>query len=188
MMPFLLVSSMLSILIPMETLRFQWVYEQRYDYSCGAAALASLISIYWETEIHEEELLEILPNEDTPRADTTLLDLSRMVESLGFEAAAFDVSFEALTAAIDVYGPVIVHLNQNDGHYVLVIDYRDGFLIIGDPSAGGTAWTAARFKRLWSRVALIIRHKDRAFTYKAVDQAGAEINSRMGMLSNWGFR
>ncbi len=188
MISILAFSAILSVVRPMEDLRFEWIHEQRLDYSCGVSALAGLAGIYWRIETDEDKLLKLLPELTPPRTETTVLDLASIAESLGFESAAYRVSLSALTQTLDMYGPVIVHLDEGEGHFVLVVGYQDGIFTVGDPSEGCSGWPTERFCSTWSGVALAVRHDKIGIWTAMVESACRETAARIERLSRWSAR
>ena len=188
MMHAFVLSALLSLIIPMENRRFDWVHEQQYDFSCGAAALSSLADIYWNLDVDEKALLELLPELEDPRSFTTLLDLAQIAGTLGFSVGAFSIGIDSLTDALDRYGPALAHLNSDEGHFVLVIAITDRCIVVGDPSVGCVGWTPERFVREWSGVILAVRHESAVLSPSSVGNALAETTTRMERLVSWSAR
>src|SRR5262245_48245033 len=96
-------------------LRDRNVVVQRYDYSCGAAALTTLLRYYFGDErFDERDVLEAIvsrlsDDELKERIENgfSMLDLKRQAERLGYQAAGVKLDFRALPK---LRGPVLVHL------------------------------------------------------------------------------
>jgi predicted double-glycine peptidase len=85
-------------------LRDKDVIKQRLDYSCGAAALATLLRYYFNEPISEAQVLKAIVSrlsEDELRLKESrgfsLLDLKRAAEDLGYRAAGFELRADDLT-------------------------------------------------------------------------------------------
>ena len=85
---------------------------QRFDYSCGAAALATILRYGFGENVTERqilvELFDLLPEEEeTVRRSTgfSLLDLQRVAQARGYNGQGFRLEPEQLAM---LGGPVIV--------------------------------------------------------------------------------
>jgi predicted double-glycine peptidase len=79
-------------------LRFHGVIRQQYDFSCGAAALASLLSYHYDHPVGEQPVFAAMfEHGDQARIRTdrfSLLDMKRYLETLGLAADGFRISLE----------------------------------------------------------------------------------------------
>ncbi|MFP6728766.1 MAG: C39 family peptidase [Alphaproteobacteria bacterium] len=127
---------------------------QRYDYSCGSAALATLMGYGYGQPIGEREILmavfETLSGEaETARRDKglSLLDLQRVAEANGFSAQGFKVAADQLTA---LKGPVIVFISPGGyDHFAVLKGIRGDRVYLADPSRGNLREPAYRFLDSW---------------------------------------
>ncbi len=142
-------------------LRFQRVVPQRLDYSCGSAALATLMTYGFDDPRDEFDIIDTMLEqmseaeiEDRITSGFTLLDLKRCAEHFGYSAVGARMPPETL-AQID--GPVIVHLDT-DGylHFVVLSGVRGGRAWIADPAEGETSIPFDRFLRSWTGVVLAL--------------------------------
>ena len=86
----------------LKELRDQYVVKQQLDYSCGAAALATLMVYYYGENTSEKEILELLNTRletmtEEERARKTrigfsLLDLKVVAQQKGYQAAGFKLT------------------------------------------------------------------------------------------------
>ena len=109
-------SILLGTVRPAEDIRFTHVFPQLHDYSCGAASISSLASIYWGFGVMESDL-----SARAPTGPVSMFDLLRLLEYLGFTAGGFELSYEELRRASLRYGPLIVHLADRGGHFALFL-------------------------------------------------------------------
>jgi hypothetical protein len=77
-------------------LKKQYVVMQQNDFSCGAAALATLLTYYWGDDISEQDVLtrveRMLKNDeikDRILHGLTMTDLRRVADRMGYEAVAW---------------------------------------------------------------------------------------------------
>ncbi len=142
--------------------KFKTVYEQQYDYSCGSAALASLLTYHYDNEVSEQavfkEMYEKGNREKIQKQGFSLLDMKHYAESHGFRADGFRIDLDKL---VEVGVPAIT-LIKNNGymHFVLVKGVTDKEVLVGDPSLGVKAMPRSQFQSMWEgRVLFIIHNK-----------------------------
>jgi len=134
---------------------------QERDYSCGAAALATLLNYYFDDNVHEEDLLtdilKRLPEEErATRRDggLSLLDLKQAVERLGYQAAGIKLPFSTL---LHLKGPVLVYLETNTfKHFAVLKGVREDRVYLADPSRGNLRISINVFANEWQGIALAV--------------------------------
>lgn len=132
-------------------LRFRNTLHQQYDFSCGSAALATLLTHHYNFPVSEQQVFrEMYERGDKMkirREGFSLLDIKMYLEAHGFEADGFVTGVEQLSAA---GVPAIVLIKDHGYHHFVVLKgLRDGRVLIGDPSAGTRALNYAQFKEMW---------------------------------------
>ena len=145
-------------------LRDRNVVRQQLDYSCGAAALATLIRYYFGDAVSEDQILasilgsmtaeEVLDREAN---GLSLLDLRLQAERLGYQAVGVRLTLASLPK---LTGPVIVHL-EGDGykHFAVLKGVREDRIFLADPSLGNVRRSVDRFATEWSGIALVLGKK-----------------------------
>lgn len=153
--------------LPVTSLRdlpFRTVVRQQYDYSCGSAALATLLSQHYALPVSEAEAFQAMyaagDQAKIRRLGFSLLDIKRYVNARGLQADGYRLTLDQLLAigrpgiAVITVGPyrhfVVVKGAKGGG-------VRDGRLLIGDPASGLTVYTAADFARVWNGVFFAVR-------------------------------
>ena len=141
--------------------RFKTIILQRYDYSCGSAALASLLTYHYGRPTTEEEVFKAMfatgDQEKIQREGFSLLDMKAHLARQGLSADGFKVSLDRI-AELGV--PVITLINTGGyRHFVIVKGIDDDEVLIGDPAQGVLIAKKERFKPAWSGIALIIRNE-----------------------------
>lgn len=139
--------------------RFKTVIKQRYDFSCGSAALASLLTYHYERPTTEEAVFRamyIAGDKDRIHASGfSLLDMKTYLANAGLHADGYQVPLEKLAAA---QIPAITLINTNGyKHFVLIKGIRDGEVVVGDPAAGVRVYSQQAFLEMWEGIAFIIR-------------------------------
>ncbi|MGC8817575.1 MAG: cysteine peptidase family C39 domain-containing protein, partial [Candidatus Hadarchaeum sp.] len=100
-------------------------------YTCGPAAVATLLTHYYGLPTSEAEALELAQNfmraqglEPGPERGINALALKRTLEAKGIPTKGFRVKPEALKDYFDRGGlPLIAHLTQPQKHFVVVIGF-----------------------------------------------------------------
>lgn len=183
------VLALLMSIRPFDETKFTAVFEQQSDLSCGIASASSLASIYWGIEVSEEMLMKLLFSEDEKAEPTaqgvSMYELKIILGRLGFTAGGFELDYSALREATLIYGPLIVHLNVDAGHFVLYVGEIDGFAVLGDPSRGSIAVVVKEFLSSWSRTALAAFHPGGKLDSQAVARAASETGRRLESLLSW---
>ncbi|MGH7027300.1 C39 family peptidase [Brevundimonas sp.] len=138
---------------------FRTVVRQEYDYSCGSAALATLLRYSYGRDVAEREVFVSMyengNREAIERVGFSLLDMKRYLETHGFQADGFRMSLSALEEA---GAPAIVVVNQQGyRHFVVVKGMADDRVLIGDPALGLKAYGRAEFESMWNGIAFLIR-------------------------------
>lgn len=138
----------------MKDLRDQDVIKQRYDFSCGAAALATLLRYGFGEAVTEAEIMTALfdlPTEaekaERRRSGFSLLDLQRVAEARGYNAQGFRLGADQLP---QLGGPVIVFIEPRGyKHFAVLRGVRGDRVHVADPSLGQVRQPAYRFHDSW---------------------------------------
>lgn len=143
--------------------RFQTVIRQQYDYSCGSAALASLLTFHYERPTTEREtfvsMYEAGDQEKIRAQGFSLLDMKTYVARIGLAADGFRMSLEKLS---QIGVPVVTLINMGGyRHFVVIKGVRDGEVVVGDPALGVRIVKAAAFEAMWTGVVFLIRNDAR---------------------------
>lgn len=138
----------------LKELHEQHVVMQRYDYSCGAASLATLMKYYFEDDVTEKDILDyvkkMLSKEEyqkVARDGLSFLELERIVRSLGYRSASVKLETSALR---QLSGPVIVFLKtKNYRHFAVLRGTRGSTVFLADPSRGNVRLSMEEFMQTW---------------------------------------
>ena len=141
----------------LKALRDRHVVKQRFDYSCGSAALATLMNYYFGEAVSEQDLLKIILSrygDDTKalkeKEGLSLLDLKYAAEARGYQAAGFKLTFEQLTR---LSAPVIVFVEPRGyQHFAVLRGVQRGQVFLADPARGNLRMRASRFLQEWHGV------------------------------------
>jgi predicted double-glycine peptidase len=141
-----LVRSMIEI-------RDQQVVRQQWDLTCGAAAIATLLTYQLGRPVTERQVVAALLHRVSPaivraRLGFSLLDLKVYAATQGLAAAAFDgMSLDDL----DAMAPAIVPIRPHGFRHVVVYRGLIGDrVMIADPTFGNRTLPAQAFQARWA--------------------------------------
>ncbi|WP_047286702.1 MULTISPECIES: C39 family peptidase [Pseudomonas] len=138
--------------------RFSDIVEQKTDFSCGAAALATILrQAYW-LDVDEEQVIKgMLMNSDQKLVQTqgfSMLDMKRYAESIGMRARGYRIPPEKLEA---VTIPVVVLMEiRGYKHFVVMQRAQKDWVYIGDPVLGHKRYTHEDFVKGWNGIVFAI--------------------------------
>jgi len=143
--------------------RFRTTVAQQYDFSCGSAATATLLTWQYDTPVSEKEVfVQMYRRGDQAKIRKqgfSLLDMRLYLESIGFQADGFELPLDKL---LEEGLPAIVLLNDRGyRHFVVVKGLRDGRILLGDPARGTRTMSRSRFDALWDNGILFVVHNRR---------------------------
>jgi len=141
-------------------LRFQQTLHQQYDFSCGSAALATLLTYHYGIRVTEQAVFEQMyqhGNQAKIRAEGfSLLDMQRYLANRGMRADGFELPLQELIKAAL---PAIVLITEKGyRHFVVIKGASDGRVLIGDPASGTRALAVAAFEAIWMNRLLFVIH------------------------------
>jgi len=152
-----------SFVLPVTSLkeaRFRTTVRQQYDFSCGSAALATLLSYHYDFPVAEQDIFrEMFLRGDQPRIRRegfSLLDMKRYLAARGFTADGFEQPLDKLAQA----GlPAIVLVATNGyRHFVVIKGVESGRVLLGDPAGGTRALSRQAFEEIWQNRLLFVVH------------------------------
>ena len=138
--------------------RFTDIVEQKTDFSCGAAALATVLrQAYW-LDVNEDQIIKgMLQNADQDLVRTqgfSMLDMKRYVESIGMRARGYRIPAQSLDS-INI--PVVVLLDiRGYKHFVVLQHTQKEWVYIGDPVLGHKRYSHADFLKGWNGIVFAV--------------------------------
>jgi predicted double-glycine peptidase len=135
------------------------VIVQQWDASCGAAALATLLTYHLGEAVSERAVAQALLGKTDPlrvkhRGGFSLLDLKRYAEARGFRADGYvGVSLAQLAKL----GPAIVPVVLDRYPHFVVFRGRIGDrVLIADPAYGNRSVEVEAFEKAWHKIAFVV--------------------------------
>jgi len=151
----------LHVRAPVESvrdLRYRNIVAQQHDYSCGAAALATLLKYHYDKDVGESEIIvELFKNGDQEKIRKegfSLLDLKRYAENHGYETKGFRISADVLEQLAIPAITLITTRGYN--HFVVIKGARDGMVYLADPALGQRQVRKAEFLSEWEGVVFFV--------------------------------
>lgn len=144
---------------PLVEQKFRNIVRQAYDYSCGSAALTTVLNFYLGRTLNERQVMEGLlhygeSERIVERRAFSMLDMKRLVTALGYPSGGFRAEIEDL---IELDHPAIVPIDHAGfKHFVVLRTIRDGRVFIADPAVGNISFTLAQFQEKWDDNVLFI--------------------------------
>ncbi len=145
----------------MKELRTARVVMQQYDFSCGAAAVATLLSFHYSRPTAEQAVFKSMFDRGDQAVirerGFSMLDMKAYFEDLGYHADGFRLELDRLRK---IGVPVITLIDMNGyKHFVVVKGMDDGRVLVGDPAYGTSVMESDFFAKIWSGTILAIRDK-----------------------------
>lgn len=154
-------SSGLSLGAPVRSLldrRYLTVIRQQYDFSCGSAALASLLTYHYGDSQNEQSVFLGMwrdgDREQIRRLGFSLLDMKRYLAARSIDADGYQVTFAQMQKAA-LPGIALIDTNGYK-HFVVVKGMERGEVLLGDPALGVRRITASNFAKMWNGVYFVI--------------------------------
>jgi len=139
--------------------QFQGIVRQAYDYSCGSAALTTLLNGYVGTQLDEQQVMSGLmkfgeTDKIIERRSFSLLDMKRFVSALGLESGGYRGEFKDL---VNQDQPAIVPISYAGfKHFVVYKGYKNGRVYVADPALGNISFDERRFQDIWENNTLFL--------------------------------
>ncbi|UVE19519.1 C39 family peptidase [Pseudomonas sp. LS44] len=146
--------------------RFSNLVEQKTDFSCGAASLATILYQAYRLDVDENTVIQgMLSQADHELVRSqgfSMLDMKRYVEGIGLRARGYRIPAEELN---QLKVPAIVLLDvRGYKHFVVLQRTTRQWAYIGDPVLGHKRYSLEDFERGWNGIvfAVIGQGYDRA--------------------------
>lgn len=144
----------------LKALRYQSTVHQQFDFSCGSAAVATLLSYHYGYPVDEQHVFtEMISHGDQAkirREGFSLLDMKRYLAQHGFTADGYELPLAKLVQAR--YPAIVLVSDHGYQHFVVVKGVAGGRVLLGDPAAGTRAMSEAAFEAIWRNRLLFVIH------------------------------
>jgi hypothetical protein len=140
---------------------FRSVVRQQYDYSCGSAALATLLRYHYGADVGEAELFRAMWDSGEQakirKVGFSLLDMKRALAGRGYKADGYRVSLDQL-GRVKTPAIALIELGRYR-HFVVVKGVDATRVLVGDPALGLKIWPRAEFEKMWNGIAFVIHDR-----------------------------
>ncbi|MDR5866551.1 C39 family peptidase [Halomonas koreensis] len=138
---------------------WEGVVRQQYDFSCGSAAVATLLTHHYDRPTTEAQVFETMIREgDREQIETygfSMLDMKRYLDAQGLPSDGFEITLDDF---IRIGVPAITLVDTGGyKHFVVVKGVDARHVLVGDPAAGTVVVPRETFETLWSNKVLGIR-------------------------------
>jgi predicted double-glycine peptidase len=144
----------------MKAIKFKTTMRQRFDFSCGSAAVATLLTHHYADPVSEQFVFEQMfargDQRKIRKEGFSMLDIKRFLSARGFQADGFKLPLQKL---IDAKLPAIVLVSEKGyHHFVVVKGAAQGRILVGDPANGTRALSRTAFEQIWTSKLLFVIH------------------------------
>ena len=134
---------------------------QQQDYSCGAAALATVIRYHWGDDMTERKVLEetvrmLTPEELKERIENglALTDLKKLANRLGYLSTIGKLKLEDLKKSkIPLIVGIVI---EGYDHFVVVRGMDDQYVYMADSARGQVRTPIEVFQKQWQKNAVLV--------------------------------
>jgi uncharacterized protein len=144
-----------------QSLQRENVVMQQHDYSCGAAALATLIRYYWGDDVTELDFLKatiavLTPEEikDRVKNGLSMTDIRKAAVAKGYLATMGKRTLREMT---ELKVPVIVRIKKDDfEHFVVYRGMLNDRVFLADPIRGNIRLSLCCLAEQWTDGAVLV--------------------------------
>ena len=141
--------------------QFKTVIPQKYDFSCGSAALATLLKYHYGYPITEQQVLDSMyrvgDQEKIKKQGFSLLDMKQYLATLKFKADGYKLNNLDKISRAGMPGIALINTNGYL-HFVVIKGINDTHVLLGDPALGTRKISHNDFTDMWNNVFFIIRN------------------------------
>ena len=174
-------------------IRTSGVILQQRDFSCGAAALATVLNKFWGENTNETALLVAIATtlsraelEERIKNGLTLTDLKRVCDRFGYTTVLGKLTVDKLA---DIKVPLIVGITVNDyDHFVVVRGADSKFVYLADPAVGRMRVPLEEFAQQWQKNAVLVVVKPKAQIPKNPPVAVTDEEKSVGITNQYYLR
>jgi hypothetical protein len=162
---------------------FKTTIKQQFDFSCGSAALATLLTFNYNAPVSEQSVFQYMyANGNQEKIKTvgfSLLDMKLYLESHGYLADGFEAGLDQL---VEAKVPAIVLLQDRGyNHFVVIKGFQGGKVLLGDPAVGARVMPRAEFEAQWpSKILFVIRNRQAMASFNSAEDWNYKMKARLG--------
>ncbi len=173
---------------------FRTVIRQKYDYSCGSAALATLLHFHYGLDVDEAKVFEAMYKVGDQAAihkvGFSLLDMKKYLKTIGINANGYRLSLDEL-ASENVPAITVITVGTYK-HFAVVKGIDAQQVLLGDPALGLRRIARADFLKIWTGIVFILDAPavkapvfNAANEWRPFTQAPIQAQIDRGALASW---
>ncbi len=137
---------------------FRTIVRQQYDYSCGSAALATLLRYHYGRTVDEAQIFKAMyakgDQAKIRKVGFSLLDMKHYLQDQGLQADGYKLTLKDLISAPR---PAIAVIRIGPyRHFVVIKGVSDRRILVGDPALGLKIYSFEDFQAVWDGVVFAI--------------------------------
>lgn len=142
----------------MREAKFTDMVPQKTDYSCGAAALATILKYAYDQDVTEQGVIRGMMKVSNPvlvrQRGFSMLDMKHYAEDRGMQVKVYKLKAAQLHL---LPVPVVALINLNGfAHFVVVARAEGNKVYLADPALGNRVMAQQEFAPLWNGLAFAI--------------------------------
>ena len=146
----------------LKDIRGEGVVRQRWDMSCGAAALSTLLTYEFKDNTPKTAIVVWILHRVDPvrvrsRGGFSRLDLKHFAQARGYHAEGYTGMSMQELASQKIAVIVPIRLKGFD-HFIVVRQIVDGRVLVADPGFGNLTMRVDRFQSLWKEGIVFVVH------------------------------
>lgn len=136
----------------LKEIREQGIVMQRWENSCAAATVATVLTYGFRDPITERYAAEKMLEQTDPKkirsqGGFSLLDLKNFVESRGYKGSAYKgLTFDDLKI---FHAPIVPINPMGYNHYVVFNGISNNKVLLADPAFGNRKMSISEFEKVW---------------------------------------
>jgi uncharacterized protein len=143
----------------MAEMRFHNVIRQQSDFSCGSAAIATLLTHHYGQPTDEKTVLKAMyetgNKEMIRKSGFSLMDMKNYLQTHGVTSNGYRVTLDRIQ---QVGIPAIALVNHRGYmHFVVIKGVTNHDVLLGDPSFGLRVMPREEFEQSWNGIVFIIQ-------------------------------
>src|SRR5215472_7758674 len=139
-------------------LKFSTVIRQRYDYSCGSAALATLLHYHYRLPVDEavvfRAMWDVGDKANIEKVGFSLLDMKKYLASMGYQADGYRLGLDEL-GRVGIPAIALIQVGTYK-HFVVIKGVVGDHVLVGDSALGLRVLSADAFREAWNGIAFIV--------------------------------
>jgi len=154
-----------AVLKPHTEILKERITKQEFDYSCGSAALATLLRFYLGESLTERQVIHGLlrygdSEQIAERRAFSLLDMKKFVKVLGYKGVGYKAEIVDLE---ELEQPCVLPIKLfGYRHFTVFKGIYKGHVFLADPFKGHTSYTIDEFKSFWYQNVIFVVYPEGA--------------------------